>query len=378
MKISTRISSLILAVVLAVSSLAICAFASEDIKSGIGIVDVSTSLRLRSAPSTSAKILDLAYDGEVVVVVGKSGSWYKVIFNQQEGYMHSDYLDVYTKKNVELGYGRINAYRVNLRSGPSTSSSIVGKATEGTSAYIIGFNSGWYKVICKGQVCYVRSDLLDLTEIPYENLDSAKEPLFFVGGKSTGVTPSASALEAANASAPTTSAPATSESEKTTETEKTPEPETNEPEETQPEATEPEVEEEPEVKEEPVVEQTSELGLKIVAEAKKYIGVPYVWCGSSPSGFDCSGFTQYVARACGISINRTAANQWKNGTYVEKSDLQPGDLVFFANTYKKGISHVGIYVGNGMFLHASDNGIAYGDLNTEYNLSHYYGARRLG
>ena len=134
--------------------------------------------------------------------------------------------------------------------------------------------------------------------------------------------------------------------------------------------TEPE-EEEPE-------EEASELGWRIVAEAKKYLGVPYVWAGSSPNGFDCSGYTQYVARACGISINRTAANQWKNGTYVAKEDLQPGDLVFFANTYKAGISHVGIYVGNGEFLHAANEGIAYGSLDSDHWTSHYYGARRLG
>ena len=364
MKISSRIFSLLLAVVLAVSSLAICVFAAEDIKSGVAFVEVGTSLRLRSAPSTSAKVLDTAYNGEVVVVLEKTGNWYKVIYNLQEGYMHKDYLNVVTRENVELGYGRINAYRVNLRSGPSTSNSIVAKAVEGDTAYIIGINNGWYKVIFKDQICYVRSDLLDLTEIPYENRDSANEPLFFVGGKSTGVKPSASALASAGSTAPETSTePEKTPVTETPATEKTPEPEVEE--------TTPEVEE-------PKAEEASELGWKLVAEAKKYIGVPYVWCGSSPSGFDCSGFTQYVARACGVSINRTAANQWKNGTYVEKSDLQPGDLVFFSNTYKKGVSHVGIYVGNGQFLHASDDGIAYGNLNSEYYTNHYYGARRLG
>lgn len=331
MKISTRIVSMVLALILAVSCLSICVFAAEDIKSGVAFVQAS-ALRLRAAPSTSSKILDLAYNNEVVVVLEKTGSWYKVIYNLQEGYMHSDYLRVMTRENVELGYGRINAYRVNLRSGPSTSYSIVGKATEGTTAYIIGINNGWYKVICQDQICYVRSDLLDLTEIPYENRDSEKEPLFFRLGKSTGVTPSASALNAANAPAASGAA------------------------------------------------SVSALGLKIVEEAKKYIGVPYVAYGSSPNGFDCSGYTQYVARACGVTIGRTVASQWESGTYVAKEDLQPGDILFFQNTYKQGLSHVGIYVGDGQFLHApnSNSVVCYSDLNSSYYVAHYYGARRLG
>ncbi len=86
----------------------------------------------------------------------------------------------------------------------------------------------------------------------------------------------------------------------------------------------------------------------IVSVAEQYMGVPYVWGGTSPSGFDCSGFTQYVFRQCGYSINRTADAQYSNGSYVSYDSLQAGDLVFFANTYSaSGITHVGIYIGGG-------------------------------
>ena len=84
----------------------------------------------------------------------------------------------------------------------------------------------------------------------------------------------------------------------------------------------------------------------LVALALSYQGVPYAYGGASPSGFDCSGFTQYVMRACGYSIYRTATDQLENGYAVSYSDLQPGDLVFFERTYNTDApaSHVGIYL----------------------------------
>ena len=93
-------------------------------------------------------------------------------------------------------------------------------------------------------------------------------------------------------------------------------------------------------------------GQNIVDFAKKYIGVPYVYGGSSPSGFDCSGFTSFVYKQFGYSINRTSQSQLNNGTYVSKENLRPGDLVFFYSA----ISHVGIYVGNGQMIHSPKPG----------------------
>ena len=125
---------------------------------------------------------------------------------------------------------------------------------------------------------------------------------------------------------------------------------------------------------------SSGKGSQIAQYALQYVGCPYVYGGSSPSGFDCSGFTTYVMKHFGYSINRTASGQMDNGTSVSKSQLQPGDLVFFnSGNSSKRATHVGIYTGNGQFVHASTSttGVIISDLNSSYYSSTYVGARRL-
>ncbi|WP_079509265.1 C40 family peptidase [Mesobacillus jeotgali] len=111
----------------------------------------------------------------------------------------------------------------------------------------------------------------------------------------------------------------------------------------------------------------------LIAEAKKYIGVPYVWAGSTPSGFDCSGFLNYVYKKVGISIPRTVVSIWDATKPV--SSPRAGDLVFF-ETYKPGPSHAGIYLGDGKFIHAgSSRGVEVSDMNNSYWKPRYLGAK---
>ncbi len=323
MKLSMRIVSLVLTIFLFSGLFTPAANAAgRDKTLGIAFVNAS-NLRLRSQPSTASATLDYAPEKDVVAVLGKTGVWYKVSYNLQTGYMHSKYLDYTARENAELGYGRINGSRVNIRSGPSTGHSVVAQGGLGDRAYIIGINNQWYKIIFGNTVGYIRSDYLDLTEIPYENRDSANAPLFFRGGKSTGTPVSPQALKKTDA---------------------------------------------------------GEIPLRqqIIRTAKQYIGVPYLWGGTTPGGFDCSGFVQYVFQRHGITLPRTSKQQWEVGTSVSRSDLQPGDLVYFANTYTAGVSHLGIYVGDGQFIHASSSkGVIISSLSNSYWASHYHGAKRV-
>ena len=123
----------------------------------------------------------------------------------------------------------------------------------------------------------------------------------------------------------------------------------------------------------------SSMGQQIVSYAKQFLGVPYVYGGNGPNSFDCSGFTSYIYRHFGYTLNRTASTQLSNGVAVSKSELQPGDLVFFRYNTSYPASHVGIYIGNGQFIHASTNKyqVQIDQLMTGHYANVYIAARRI-
>ena len=287
---------------------------ATDLKIGIGIVN-SSGLRLRSGPDTTSQIISTAGYGDKVVVLADYGDWYFVNYNLNVGFMKAEYLNFLDKENVALGIGRVNGF-VNFRSGPSTDASIISELPVDTKVNIIGLNCTWYKVTCNGYTGYIRSDLVDLTEVPYYNTNTGS----IYDSGSSGYT------------------------------------------------------------EETYAEPEPSPGEQVVSMALQLQGIPYVWGGTTTRGFDCSGYVQYVYKQFGIYLNRTANAQMQNGYSVSASDLIPGDLVFFYGTYStSGASHVGIYIGNGQFVHASSGRgvVTVSDLWSNYYTNHYYGARRI-
>ncbi len=120
-------------------------------------------------------------------------------------------------------------------------------------------------------------------------------------------------------------------------------------------------------------------GQRILDVARQYLGVPYAYGGTSPAGFDCSGFVQYVFKQCGYQLSRTAAAQYQQGTAVNKADLMVGDMVFFACN-GGGIDHSGIYAGDNRFIHSSSprsGGVIFTSLSETYYSRSYVGARRI-
>lgn len=227
--------------------------------------------------------------------------------------------------------GYVKADGLNIRKEPTTSSEAIHSLSFNSKITITGEVDGWYRINYEGKVGFVSQKYVSDTKLP-ENT-------------SRGGVDRTSANEVNEKNVEVSSA------------------ETND------------VNEEQE--EEAVAETVT--GNQVVEYAKKYLGYKYVAGGSSPKGFDCSGFTTYVFKHFGISLNRASKGQIKNGVAVEKSKLQAGDLVIFNNESNSAIGHVGIYIGSGKFIHAANKkeGVTITELSMSYYSKRYVGARRV-
>lgn len=259
-----------------------------------------------------------------------------------------------------IGIGKVTGNSVNVRTGAGTDSQIIGSANSGTTFPALASENGWFQIAYNDKVAWICGTYFTVSPISIENSRG------FVKGDVVNIREAASINSKVITSVPqgatlvvygeeegwykvsanghvgyiskdyfTTEAVATS--------------------------------------------LVSSSGQAVVDEAMKHVGKAYVYGASGPNAFDCSGFTSYVFRQLGYTLNRVAADQMKNGVAVERANLQPGDIVLFNNRGTSYIGHVGIYIGNNKMVHASTSstGVIVTDLNSGYYAERYAGARRI-
>ena len=300
----------------------------------LGEYKISEDTRLKLIPSINATdVIELKTD-ETVTVTEIMNGWACVETQTTKGWLRKDKLkkDEPVEETVEevpeepaqetpIKTQYVNSTTVNVRQEANTSSTIVTTVALNTEVQVYSEENGWSKVMVNNVEGYISTSLLSNSKQETSRGQSTS--------RRTSSTNTSTKTTSQTTTEQTTSVPASSN------------------------------------------------GSGIVATAKQYLGYKYTYGGSSPStGFDCSGFTSYIFKQNGISLNRTAAGQYSNGVAVSRANLQPGDLVMFG---KSGINHVAIYIGGGQIIHAStpSTGVRIDSLSTGYYNNNYVGARRV-
>ena len=251
-------------------------------------------------PLINSNTISIIENDVTVEVETELNGWSYVTSDNIEGWIRTEKLKETDAKN-KIGY--INTNSVNFRENPDASGKIISTLSRNAEIEIIEENNGWIKIEYKGKVGYVATKYVSDTKVQTTSRGSTSRR---TTKKTTSTaTKTTTTTVTASASADTVSNASTSE---------------------------------------------------IVSYAKKYLGYRYVRGGNTPSGFDCSGFTQYVYKHFGYSLSRSSSSQAGNGVAVNKANLQQGDIICFSGSSgSKRVSHVGIYIGGGRFIHAANS-----------------------
>ena len=323
-------------------------------QAGTGYVILTSGvLSVKGTPSEEAPEIDALEKNVEIEILESTEEWYKIRYAEgKTGYVSKSKITE-DKEEAELAAKYYDNYRygtivteggtIRVRKGPSTSSSILGELENGATV-ILYWNEGDFAKVCYGENYsdgYIIASAIELQEnwMPKTELTVKKKEVAarLAREKAEREERERRAAAAAAASQRTASAKkstgvAYTDSGKST-----------------------------------------AKGLAIVNTAKKYLGVKYVYGGTTPAGFDCSGLVKYVFNKNGISVSRTSASQALQGKKVSTSDLQPGDLLFFTKNGR--VHHVGIYAGGGQMIHAPHTGdvVRYAPISSRS----IYTARRL-
>lgn len=360
MKVSKK---LLLALSVSVITIfALCASVSAASEK-IGIV-TGNVVNFRKEPDLSSKVLFQLNEGTIVTVVDSKGDWYRVVYNDAYGWMHRDWLQV---RGKSIATGIVTGTVVNVRSKPTTGSEVIAQYKKGAKVEIFEKSGGWYRVsVGEERYGWMSSDWVRIKEetVSRGNTQTDRPD---AGNKGTEASdPGSSDIEEAQeagnkASESVETADSAGGTEETDDGSENADAADNE---------------SGAGSGEDIVDRQA-----LVEYAKTLLGIKYVYGGETEKGFDCSGFVKYVYNHFGISIERTSSSQAKGGRKVKKSELKPGDLVFF-DTVDDGvlndISHVGIYIGDGNFIHASTylkKKITIESLSSSYYSKRYMTAR---
>lgn len=337
---------------------------------------VGNNVNIRTAASASAGVLGNATGGAELNILGKNGDWYKVSYKgNNEAYISSQFL------SVDKIDAAIKGNNVNIRSMPSTNAAVVTTVNGGEGVTIIGQTGDWYQLAYNNGNAYVNQSFIDgqLVELAANvnggthgdgasfsstygivtsntgiNLRNAAS----VSSESLGVLPCdevVDVLEGGNEWVKVkTNSGQTGYAAKEFLSIRT--------------------------GEKPSRGNSSGKGEQVISYAKQFLGTPYSWGGTDLNrGVDCSGFVYAVMKNFGVTLNRNSAGMASNGVGVSKSELVAGDLVFFSAS-GGAISHVGIYMGNGDYIHSSSGkvrGVTISNLNEAYSARTYVSARRV-
>ncbi len=316
----------------------------------------SGTLSVKAAPSANAETVDELDACKEVEVLENSEGWYRVLYDgDKSGYVPNECISAdksdadYAAMNYDnYKYAQVNVFdnELRVREAPSTDSAVIDTLDDQTQVIVLWGEDDFIR-ICYGEEYkegYVINTALEFTGEWVEKSYVAQKQQEVAEEKERR---EREEREAAERAAQAEAAARRSGNAPSSDADSDPTP------------------------------VSSSGGQAIVDTAMQYLGVPYVWGGTSPSGFDCSGLVQYVCRKNGISVSRVAADQRGDGTYVSRDNLQPGDLVFFSNG--SNIHHVGIYVGNGNMIHAPQTGdvVKISSIETPYRINQYAGAVRV-
>ncbi|MES9697590.1 MULTISPECIES: SH3 domain-containing protein [Bacillus] len=364
--------------------------------SGNYTVNVS-SLRVRTGPSTSHTTIGSVKKGQVVQVVGEVQDWFKINYAGQTAYLSKDYVtkggsnenatqgnNQEQNNNVTVQTGGtyvVNATSLRVRTGPATYHSVIGGVLNGTKLNVVGSEGSWFKVNYQGKTGYVSSEFVKFVKGGTTTPEQPEQPnqgaigdyyinasaLNVRSGEGTnyriiGALPQGQKVQVISENSGWSKINYNGQTGYigTRFLSKTPVGGAvdNKPNENQNNNNN--------------TSNNSGDSSSILAYAKSMQGVPYVWGGSSANGVDCSGYIYHVFKKFGHNISRqSVAGYWSS--LPQTSSPQPGDLIYFKDTYKAGPSHMGIYLGGGSFIQAGDKGVAIVSLSNSYWSKHFLG-----